>query len=267
MPSLAASLTTSSALLLPLATARIQTHSSARSFLLSKTSLAALKIEGPRVGRFDAFGKPMTMRGHNATLVVLGTFLLWFGWFGFNPGSFDKIVVAQPNTADQGNWTGVGRTAVTTTLAGSTAGIVTLFGRRLLVGHWDALDVCNGLLGGFVAITSGCSVVEPWAAIVCGQPQLDGGCGAWGLIFTGLFAKEEFVIQAYDSGVSGVVRPYGLLLGGGWGLIGAQMIELLVIVGWGLISPAMEATPTLLMQRTVDTPPRFYGEYMRMQNQ
>ncbi|KAJ6948240.1 Ammonium transporter 1 member 1 [Populus alba x Populus x berolinensis] len=47
------------------------------------------------------------------------------------------------------------------TLAGSSAGITTLFGRRLLVGHWDALDVCNGLLGGFVAITSGCSVVEP----------------------------------------------------------------------------------------------------------
>lgn len=47
---------------------------------------------------------------------------------------------------DQGNWTFVGRTAVTTTLAGSTAGIVTLFGRRLLVGHWDAMDVCNGVL-------------------------------------------------------------------------------------------------------------------------
>ncbi|KAJ8568780.1 hypothetical protein K7X08_032411 [Anisodus acutangulus] len=74
------------------------------------------------------------------------------------------------------NWTSVGRTAVTTTLAGSTAGIVTLFGRRLLMGHWDAMDVCNGVLGGFVAITSGCSVVEPWAAIVCGF------CAAWVLI-------------------------------------------------------------------------------------
>ncbi|XP_027089997.1 ammonium transporter 1 member 3 [Coffea arabica] len=213
-------------------------------------------IEGPRVGRFDAFGKPVAMRGHNSTLVVLGTFLLWFGWFGFNPGSFDKILVAYPNTSDQGNWTGVSRTAVTTTLAGSTAGIVTLFGRRILVGHWDALDVCNGVLGGFVAITSGCSVVEPWAAIVCGfvaawvliglnilclklgfddpleATQLHGGCGAWGLIFTGLFAKEEFIIQAYNSGDSSVSRPYGLLLGGGWGLVGAQVIELLVIFGW-----------------------------------
>ncbi|KAL3530877.1 hypothetical protein ACH5RR_010199 [Cinchona calisaya] len=213
-------------------------------------------IEGPRVGRFDAFGKPVAMRGHNATLVVLGTFLLWFGWFGFNPGSFDKILVSYPKSSDQGNWTGVGRTAVTTTLAGSTAGIVTLFGRRLLVGHWDALDVCNGVLGGFVAITSGCSVVEPWAAIICGfvgawvliglnilclklrfddpleATQLHGGCGAWGVIFTGLFAKEEFVIQVYNSGDSGISRPYGLLLGGGWGLLGAQVVEVLVILGW-----------------------------------
>ncbi|KAK7813826.1 ammonium transporter 1 member 3 [Quercus suber] len=270
-------------------------------------------IEGPRVGRFDVFGKPIQMRGHNATLVVLGTFLLWFGWFGFNPGSFDKILVAYPNTS-QGNWTAVGRTAVTTTLAGSTAGLVTLFGRRLLVGHWDALDVCNGLLGGFVAITSGCSVVEPWAAIVCGfvaawvliglnilalklkfddpleATQLHGGCGAWGLIFTGLFAKEEFVIQAYDSGESGVVRPFGLFMGGGWGLIGAQAIEVLVIVGWvsltmgplfyGLhklgilrISPEEEIAGLDISRHggyayahQEEDQPRFYADYIRVQN-
>ncbi|KAL5748066.1 hypothetical protein ACOSQ2_025363 [Xanthoceras sorbifolium] len=273
-------------------------------------------IEGPRVGRFDAFGKPVPMRGHNATLVVLGTFLLWFGWFGFNPGSFDKILVAYPNTTDQGNWTSVGRTAVTTTLAGSAAGIATLFGRRFLVGHWDALDVCNGVLGGFVAITSGCSVVEPWAAIVCGffaafvliglnilalklnfddpleATQLHGGCGAWGLIFTGLFAKEEFVIQVYNSGESSVVRPYGLMMGGGWGLIGAQVIEILVILSWVTVTmgPLFYALHKLQVLRipveeeitgldisshgghayvghpAEDNHPRFYADYMRMQD-
>ncbi|KAJ8769789.1 hypothetical protein K2173_007649 [Erythroxylum novogranatense] len=271
-------------------------------------------IEGPRVGRFDAFGKPVPLRGHNATLVVLGTFLLWFGWFGFNPGSYDKILVAYPNTTDQGNWTGVGRTAVTTTLAGSTAGIVMLFSRRLLVGHWDALDVCNGVLGGFVAITSGCSVVEPWAAIVCGfcaawvliglnilalklqfddpleATQLHGGCGAWGLIFTGLFAKEEFVIEAYNSGVG--VRPYGVLLGGGWGLIGSQLIEVLVIFGWVSVTmgPLFCCLHKLRILRISieeeiagldisrhggyayvahpeENHPRFYADYMRAQDQ
>jgi len=164
--------------------------------------------------------------------------------------------VTYPSTSDQGNWTSVGRTAMTIILAGSTVGIVTLFGRRLLVGHWDAMDVCNGLLGGFVSITSGCSVVEPWAAIICGfvsawvliglnilalkvnyddpleAAQLHGGCGTWGLLFTGLFAKEEFVIQVYNSGEIGVSRPYGLLLGGGWGLFGAQVIEILIVFVW-----------------------------------
>ncbi|KAI5321729.1 PREDICTED: ammonium transporter [Prunus dulcis] len=271
-------------------------------------------IEGPRVGRFDAFGKPIPIRGHNATLVVLGTFLLWFGWFGFNPGSFDKILVAYPDTSDQGNWTAVGRTAVITTLAGSTAGIVTLFGRRLLVGHWDALDVCNGVLGGFVAITSGCAVVEPWAAVVCGffaawvliglnilalklqfddpleATQLHGGCGAWGLIFTGLFAKEEFVIQVYNSGTVGTVRPYGLLMGGGWGLLGAQVTEVLVIAAWVSLTmgPLFYALHSLQILRiSVDDEvagldvsshgghayvhsdenhPRFYAEYVSLQD-
>eukprot|EP01018_Ginkgo_biloba_P033041 Gb_41196 [translate_table: standard] len=210
-------------------------------------------IEGPRVGRFDAFGMPVPMRGHNATLVVLGTFLLWFGWYGFNPGSFINIVVLSSATP---YWSAVGRTAVNTTLAGSTAALTTLFGRRILVGHWNALDVCNGLLGGFVAITSGCAVVDPWAAIVCGfvaawvliglnilaaklkfddpleAAQLHGGCGAWGVVFTGLFADERLVVQIYPPADGSSSRPFGLLMGGGWGLLGAQVVEVLAIAGW-----------------------------------
>ncbi|ERN12937.1 hypothetical protein AMTR_s00050p00217870 [Amborella trichopoda] len=209
-------------------------------------------IEGPRIGRFDHAGRMVTLRGHSASLVVLGTFLLWFGWYGFNPGSFLKIAVPYTSTI-HGQWSAVGRTAVTTTLAGCTAALTTLFGKRILVGHWNVLDVCNGLLGGFAAITSGCSVVDPWAAIICGfvaaivliscnklaeklklddpleAAQLHGGCGAWGIIFTALFARETYVSQVYGGNSD---RPYGLFMGGGGRLLGAHLVLILAIIGW-----------------------------------
>ncbi|XP_037496147.1 ammonium transporter 1 member 2 isoform X3 [Jatropha curcas] len=212
-------------------------------------------IEGPRIGRFDRSGRSVALRGHSASLVVLGSFLLWFGWYGFNPGSFLTILKSYgENEGYYGQWSAVGRTAVTTTLAGCTAALTTLFSKRLLVGHWNVIDVCNGLLGGFAAITSGCSVVEPWAAIVCGfvaswvligcnkllaekfkyddpleAAQLHGGCGAWGLLFTGLFATKKYVNEVYPNKLG---RPYGLLMGGGGKLLAAQIIQILVISGW-----------------------------------
>ncbi|XP_024401783.1 ammonium transporter 1 member 3 [Physcomitrium patens] len=208
-------------------------------------------IEGPRIGRFDKTGNPMVFRGHSATLVVLGTFLLWFGWYGFNPGSFVNILV--PYSGNRGAWTGVGRTAVTTTLSGCTAAVTTLFAKRLLHNHWSVLDVCNGLLGGFAAITAGCAVVAPWASIICGfvsawvliglnklaarvhyddpleAAQLHAGCGAWGLIFVGLFAQQNYILQIYDGAGD---RPHGLFMGGGGKLLAAQIIEILAIFGW-----------------------------------
>jgi Amt family ammonium transporter len=146
-------------------------------------------IEGPRIGRFDKSGNSMIFRGHSATLVVLGTFLLWFGWYGFNPGSFVKILV--PYAGFRGNWTGVGRTAVTTTLAGSMAAITTLFAKRLLDGHWNVLDVCNGMLGGFAAITASCAVVSPWASIICGFGS------AWVLIGLNRLAGNIIASQGF----------------------------------------------------------------------
>ncbi|GLT90410.1 hypothetical protein SLE2022_083430 [Rubroshorea leprosula] len=101
-------------------------------------------IEGPRIGRFDHSSKQTPLRGHSASLVVLGTFMLWFGWHGFNPGSFNKISMAYASGSYYGQWSAVGRTAVTTTLAGCTAALTTLFGKRILSGHWNVTDVCNG---------------------------------------------------------------------------------------------------------------------------
>ncbi|GMY20367.1 ammonium transporter 1 member 2-like [Fagus crenata] len=211
-------------------------------------------IEGPRVGRFDQSGRSVALRGHSASLVVLGSFLLWFGWYGFNPGSFLTIAKGYGDGGSYyGQWSAIGRTAVTTTLAGCTSALTTLFSKRLLEGHWNVLDVCNGLLAGFAAITSGCSVVEPWAAIICGfvaswvligcnklaeklkyddpleAAQLHGECGAWGVLFTGLFATTSYVNEVYP-GQPG--RPYGLFMGGGGKLLAAQIVQILVVLGW-----------------------------------
>ncbi|XAR62711.1 hypothetical protein NMG60_11017568 [Bertholletia excelsa] len=210
-------------------------------------------IEGPRIGRFDHSGRSVALRGHSASLVVLGTFMLWFGWYGFNPGSFTKILSPYQTGSYYGQWSAVGRTAVTTTIAGCTAALTTLFGKRILSGHWNVTDVCNGLLGGFAAITAGCSVVEPWAAIICGfvaalvligcnklaewvqfddpleAAQLHGGCGAWGVIFTALFATKDYVQEVYPGRPD---RGYGLFMGGGGSLLAAHVIQILVIVGW-----------------------------------
>lgn len=186
--------------------------------------------------------------------MVLGTFLLWVGWYGFNPGSFTKILVNYDGSDPfYGQWSAIGRTAVTTTLAGCTAALTTLFGKRILSGHWNIIDVCNGLLGGFAAITSGCAVVEPWAAIICGfvaagvlmgfnkladrfkyddpleAAQLHAGCGAWGVLFTSLFASNKYVGEIYPNKVG---RPYGLFMGGGASLLAAHVVQILAIIGW-----------------------------------
>ncbi|CAN0904977.1 Ammonium transporter 1 member 1 [Linum grandiflorum] len=188
-------------------------------------------IEGPRIGRFGGSGRSVALRGHSASLVVLGTFLLWFGWYGFNPGSFTKILAPYSGPdAYYGQWSAIGRTAVTTTLAGCTAALTTLFGKRILSGHWNVTDVCNGLLGGFAAITAGCSVVEPWAAVICGfvaslvlmgcnklaekmkfddpleAAQLHGGCGTWGL------AAHLIQIVVIIGWVSATMGPLFLIL-------------------------------------------------------
>ncbi|MCO5606696.1 hypothetical protein L7F22_060885 [Adiantum nelumboides] len=137
-------------------------------------------------------------------------------------------------------------------IEGSTGGLTTLFAKKVLGGHWSVLDVCNGLLGGFVGITVGCAVVAPWATIVCGfvpawvliglntlaarlhfndpleAAQLHGGCGLWGIIFAGLFADKTYLEDFYTSRSS---SNYGLLLGGGWRLFCAQLIEALTIIG------------------------------------
>ena len=121
--------------------------------------LMGAAIVGPRTGRFDPNGRVIAMPGHNASLVVLGTFILWVGWYGFNPGSQLAII---------GSEVVVARTAVSTTLSAASGGVTAMAINYGLYHVWDLIAVCNGVLAGLVGITAGCSVTEPWTAIVCG---------------------------------------------------------------------------------------------------
>ncbi|MEW5305332.1 MAG: hypothetical protein WDW38_005628 [Sanguina aurantia] len=219
---------------------------------------------GPRMGRFDSNGKPVDMPGHSPTLVVLGTVLLWFGWYGFNPGSQGSIV-------GHFNADTVGRVAVTTTLSGAAGALSCLITGFFRHKAWDVNALCNGALVGFVSITAGCVAVEPWAAIIAGfvggwifdlvcalflrlriddplsAAPMHGFCGMWGVFFVGLLAKKEYVTTAFDSNVYGSNFgtgnmpgfTYGLFYPGGGGqLLAAQVIGILAIFAWvvGLMS-------------------------------
>ncbi|GLI66983.1 hypothetical protein VaNZ11_011079 [Volvox africanus] len=212
---------------------------------------------GPRMGRFDANGQAVHMPGHSAILVVLGTVLLWFGWYGFNPGSalvadtFSSAMIA-------------GRAAVTSTLSGAAGGLSCLALAVIRHKAWDLTSLCNGVLVGLVSVTAGCTVYEPWAALLCGSlgavlfeaacavllrlriddvvsaGPMHGICGAWGVLFVGLLAKEEYVRQTFADRDT---YPYGLFYAGGGKLLASQVIGVLAIAGWvaGTMGPFFAA--------------------------
>mmetsp|Transcript_9326 Transcript_9326/g.18403 ORF Transcript_9326/g.18403 Transcript_9326/m.18403 type:complete len:500 (-) Transcript_9326:284-1783(-) len=170
-------------------------------------------ILGPRLGRFDSDGKPIDIPPHNITVQALGVFILWFGWYGFNCGS--TLAFDGPNAS---------KVAVTTTLSPATAVLTSIVVGRLIEGHFHIGYALNSALGGLVAITAGCSVVDDWAAVVIGfiaalvyigaskfillvckidDPvdaiAVHGFCGGWGVLAAGAFANPEFIASAYSS--------------------------------------------------------------------
>jgi len=223
------------------------------------TALVAAIILGPRIGRFyDANGNildpPHDFQPHSVSLQFLGTFCLWFGWYGFNPGSVFLI-----SSADSG--TVAGLVAVNTTL-GACAGAVsamftsTFFSRRGDgVVTYDLGYTMNGCLTGLVSITAGCATVEPWAAVVIGvvggwlyllgskllvRLRIDDAVdaipvhmvgGAWGVISTGLFTTPARRLMAFGSSDhAGWFYEWGN--GGDFTLLGIQLISILFIIGW-----------------------------------
>lgn len=173
-------------------------------------ALVGAATVGPRKGRFDENKKPLGIPGHSTVLQVMGTFILWFGWYGFNPGS--TLGISAANLAGT-----AARVVVTTTLSATAGGITAVSLGRAINKTWDVGMCCNGILGGLVSITAGCSVVLPWCAFIIGifgglmyvgasklvllimkiDDPLDafavhGACGFWGVIAAGCFANPKY---------------------------------------------------------------------------
>jgi Amt family ammonium transporter len=213
-------------------------------------ALVGAKVVGPRIGKFNKDGSANAIPGHNITSGMLGLFILWFGWYGFNPGS--TLVLSGGFAAL------AGKVAVTTTLAAAAAAVTAVVVTKLKTNRYELGLVVNGTLGGLVGITAGCATVEPWAAVVIGIVggiiviyavdlldnvlKIDDPVGAapvhlftglWGVIAVGLFSSKDGMAAAYG-GESGA---YGLLVGGGTEQLVAQVIGAAAILAWtGVLS-------------------------------
>mmetsp|Transcript_16938 Transcript_16938/g.47536 ORF Transcript_16938/g.47536 Transcript_16938/m.47536 type:complete len:639 (-) Transcript_16938:3-1919(-) len=196
-------------------------------------ALIATWVVGPRRGRFhdeitgDELEKPREIRGNSMSLQVIGTFILWFGWYGFNGGS---ALLLADGTADSKAFHIAALAVTNTTLSAGIAGIVAVFGNivqmdiRKGVRHYDLKPAMNGILTGLVAISAGCGIVEPPVAAMTGavaglvylfgsyamlkcrlDDAVDGvaihlGGGVWGMLVVGLFASPARIRQAYGFG-------------------------------------------------------------------
>lgn len=191
-------------------------------------ALAGAIVLGPRLGKYGPDKKPKAILGHNIPLAALGVFILWFGWFGFNPGS---------TTVGNGE---IGRVAVTTNMAAAAGAIVAMIVSWFISKKPDASMSLNGALAGLVAITAGCYTVTPMGVLIIGAVagclvvlsvlfidevlkvddpvgavSVHGVCGAFGTIACGLF-NAEGVLGIGDANT-------GLLYGGGLKQLGVQL--------------------------------------------
>jgi Amt family ammonium transporter len=206
------------------------------------TALAGAWILGPRIGKYNKDGSPNAIPAHNVPMLALGTFILAFGWFGFNPGS--TLAGTDPR---------IGSIATCTMLATAAGTISALLYMWAVFGKPDPTMGCNGLLAGAVAITAPCAFVNPIGAVIIGtiagilvvwsvlfiervlkvdDPvgaiSVHGTCGAWGCLSIGLFATGE-----YGAGWNGVATaPTGLFFGGGLKQLAAEAIGVSVNFLW-----------------------------------
>jgi Amt family ammonium transporter len=197
-------------------------------------ALTAAIIIGPRIGRFDPSRK-QEFTGHSIPLATLGVLILWFGWYGFNPGS--------QLAADGANASAVALIALNTTLAAAAGGITTMLSSTLMSGKPSAGLTLNGTLGGLVGITAGCDAVAPISAIIIG---FFGGLAVY--YATYLLEKLEIddAVGAFPvHGAAGIVGTLcvglfaldgGLLTGGGTTLLGSQIQGIIIVGLWTVLT-------------------------------
>ena len=200
-------------------------------------ALIGAAMLGPRLGKYtktkDGKVKVNAIPGHNITIGALGCFILWFGWFGFNPGS-------QLAAATSGDQTAISHVFLTTNLAACAGGFFALVASWMKYGKPSLSLTLNGVLAGLVGITAGCDLVSPFGSVligaICGvvmifavdfidhvlkiddpvgASSVHGVCGCLGTILTGLFATEE-----------------GLFYGGGSSFLLAQLFGAAVVGVW-----------------------------------
>ena len=195
--------------------------------------LAGAALIGPRIGKYGKDGKAKAIPGHNLALGALGVFILWFGWFGFNPGS-------QLAAAGTDNAVAIGHIAVTTNLA-AAAGAVTAMMVSWFRYKRPALSISlNGALAGLVAITAGCDAVNPMGALFIGI--IAGFVLPFAVEFIDKVLKVDDPVGAISvHGVSGALGTLavglfstseGLFYGGGAKLLGIQAIGVLAFFAW-----------------------------------
>jgi ammonium transporter, Amt family len=190
---------------------------------------------GPRIGKYTAAGKSRAIPGHNLALGTLGVFILWFGWFGFNPGS-------QLAAAGEDNASAIAHIFITTNLSAAAGAMTVLFLTWLLYKRPSLSLTLNGALAGLVGITAGCNVVSPGGAVIIGV--ISGLVLVGGVNFIDKVLKIDDPVGAISvHGLSGAVGTImvgflstsnGLFYGGGAAQLVSQLIGVAAVAAWAL---------------------------------
>lgn len=234
-------------------------------------ALAGAMLLGPRIGKYDRSGKPKAIPGHSMSLAVIGLFVLWLGWFGFNPGS----TMSFQNPSD------VFHILMTTNTSAIAAVLTSTITSWIVMKKPDLGMTVNGCLAGLVGITGGCAYVSIEASLLIGalsgvlvvfavrffdRIHIDDpvgatsvhlGCGVFGTLCVGLFAQE---------GVTSLSTANGLFFGGGFRLLGVQLLGILAIGGFtfvtsGLVWLALKKTVGIRVSREEEIQGLDIGEH------